>query len=133
MMRSMLRRLAHFVQGRIAVKLTLTLVGFAALSSLVAGLYLSQALDRFAVEALESRLASAGRLLLDDTRTLIGRRADAGAMRAFVLRASRPTASRVTVIAVDGIVLGDSEIEVADLGRLENHRDRPEVRAALAG
>ena len=39
----------------------------------------------------------------------------------------------MTVIALDGLVLGDSEVPVAELPRLENHRDRPEVRAALAG
>jgi two-component system phosphate regulon sensor histidine kinase PhoR len=36
--------------------------------------------------------------------------------------------SRITVIAADGTVLGDSETSSATL---ENHRDRPEVRAAL--
>ena len=38
---------------------------------------------------------------------------------------------RVTVIAADGTVLGDSQLAVADLRAVENHRDRPEVRAAL--
>src|SRR5262244_892472 len=47
-----LDRLVHFVRGRIAVKLTLTLVGFVAIASLAGGVYLSQALDRFAVESL---------------------------------------------------------------------------------
>jgi two-component system phosphate regulon sensor histidine kinase PhoR len=36
--------------------------------------------------------------------------------------------SRVTVIAADGVVLGDSEVPSA---LLQNHRDHPEVRAAL--
>jgi two-component system, OmpR family, phosphate regulon sensor histidine kinase PhoR len=38
------------------------------------------------------------------------------------------TGSRITVMAVDGTVLGDSDAASASL---ENHRDRPEVRAAL--
>ncbi|MFN8515433.1 MAG: hypothetical protein U0841_23180 [Chloroflexia bacterium] len=37
---------------------------------------------------------------------------------------------RVTIIALDGTVLGDSS---ADPARLENHAGRPEVQAALAG
>jgi two-component system phosphate regulon sensor histidine kinase PhoR len=37
---------------------------------------------------------------------------------------------RVTVIRIDGVVLADSE---RDPETLANHRDRPEVRAALAG
>src|SRR5262245_30792739 len=129
----MLRRLNGLVRGRIAVKLTLTLVGFVAVTSLVAGVYLSRALDRFAVASLQSRLVTAGRLLHDEARRLLTGGATTEAMDAFVRRAARPTESRVTVIALDGIVLGDSDVAPADLGRLENHRGRPEVRAALAG
>jgi two-component system phosphate regulon sensor histidine kinase PhoR len=40
---------------------------------------------------------------------------------------------RVTVIRPDGVVLGDSEVERSGLPALENHHDRPEVAAALAG
>jgi two-component system phosphate regulon sensor histidine kinase PhoR len=39
----------------------------------------------------------------------------------------------VTVIARDGRVLGDSEVAVEDLPRVENHAGRPEVQEALAG
>ena len=38
---------------------------------------------------------------------------------------------RVTLIGPDGRVRGDTEFDDAALPRLENHRDRPEVRAAL--
>ncbi|HUO52155.1 MAG TPA: ATP-binding protein [Gemmatimonadaceae bacterium] len=40
---------------------------------------------------------------------------------------------RVTLIAPDGRVLGDSEFEGDALARLENHAGRPEVRAAMQG
>jgi two-component system phosphate regulon sensor histidine kinase PhoR len=40
---------------------------------------------------------------------------------------------RVTFIDADGVVLGDSQVSLADLEHVENHRDRPEVAAALAG
>jgi two-component system, OmpR family, phosphate regulon sensor histidine kinase PhoR len=133
MMAPMLQGLVRFVRGRILVKLTLTLVGFVAVSVFVAGLYLGRALDRFAVTSLEARLVTAGRLLHDEARTLLGRGADAETIGGFVRRAARPTESRVTLIAPDGTVLGDSEIAPAELGRLDNHRDRPEVRVALAG
>ncbi len=129
----MVLRLARLVRDRVAVKLTLTLVGFVGLAALAAGLYLSDALDRFAVEALEARLASAARLLHDDTRGLLARRAGPAEMGAFVRRAALPTQARITVMALDGTVLGDSEVSLEDLGRLENHAQRPEMRAALAG
>jgi two-component system phosphate regulon sensor histidine kinase PhoR len=40
---------------------------------------------------------------------------------------------RVTLIAPDGRVIGDSEVPDAGLAALENHRGRPEIRAALGG
>ncbi len=41
--------------------------------------------------------------------------------------------ARVTFIAADGTLLGDSQVLTGELGLAENHRDRPEVAAALAG
>jgi two-component system phosphate regulon sensor histidine kinase PhoR len=129
----MLARLLLPLRRRIAVKLTLTLVGFVALAVVVAGLYLNHALEAFAVDALEARLGTAGALLHDEARALVLRRAPAEAVRAFAVRAAQPTGSRITVIAPDGLVLGDSDIAAAELRRLENHAARPEVRAALGG
>jgi len=132
-MPGVLRSLVRLVQGRIAVKLTLTLVGFVAIASLAAGLYLSQALDRFAAESLEARLATNGRLLHDEARALLRRKASPAEWGAFVRRAAAPTESRVTIMTPEGTVVGDSEVEPEDLGRLENHAARPEMQAALAG
>ena len=129
----MIQAFVHFLRRSIARKLTLTLVGFVAVTMIVAGLYLNRALEAFAVDTLEARLASIGRLMHDEARTLIERNASAEAFHAFALRSSRPTASRVTVIAADGRVLGDSEVPVEDLPRVENHGKRPEVLAAFAG
>jgi two-component system phosphate regulon sensor histidine kinase PhoR len=125
--------LLDLLRRRIVVKLTLTLVGFVALSLVAAGLYLNRALETFAVDALEARLATAAGLLHDEARTFFVRPASPAAARAFALRASTPTAARVTLIALDGGVLADSEVPEGELARLENHRERPEVREALAG
>jgi two-component system phosphate regulon sensor histidine kinase PhoR len=129
----MLGVVVHFVRARIARKLTLTLVGFVAVTTLAAGLYLSRALESFAVESLEARLQGAGRLLADEARGLLARAAPPAELHAFVLRAARPLEARVTLIAADGRVLGDSEVAPEDLVRVENHAGRPEVAAALAG
>src|SRR5438132_954783 len=129
----MTRAFVHFLRRSITRKLTLTLVGFVAITTIAAGLYLNRALEAFAVDTLEVRLASIGRLLHDEARDLVLREASPADFRAFTLRGSRPTASRVTVIATDGRVLGDSEVAVDELPRVENHGARPEVRAALAG
>ncbi|PYN55471.1 MAG: PAS domain-containing sensor histidine kinase [Candidatus Rokuibacteriota bacterium] len=129
----MLGRQVHFLRRSIARKLTLTLVGFVAVTTLLAGLYLNRALEAFAVDTLEAHLASTGRLLHDEARAVLARGAAAGEARAFVVRVTAPTGSRVTLIAPDGRVLGDSEVAPEDLARVENHAGRPEVREALAG
>ena len=40
---------------------------------------------------------------------------------------------RVTIISSQGVVLGDSYVDPARLGEVENHADRPEIRAVLEG
>ena len=47
--------------------------------------------------------------------------------------AARLLGARVTLIAAEGRVLGDSEVPRERLGEVENHANRPEVQAALAG
>jgi two-component system phosphate regulon sensor histidine kinase PhoR len=44
----------------------------------------------------------------------------------------RTASGRVTLIGVDGVVLGDSDVPAAELSRVENHGSRPEVERALA-
>jgi len=46
---------------------------------------------------------------------------------------SHASEARVTLIAADGAVLGDSDIPVDELERTPNHAERPEVAAALSG
>src|SRR5207245_475372 len=85
--RLMLPALLHAIRRSIALKLTLTLIGFVGISLIAAGIYLNQALETFAVEALEARLATAARLLMEDARGLVARRAGPDAVRAFPVRA----------------------------------------------
>lgn len=118
---------------RIALKLTLTLVGLVAVVMVVAGIYLDVALSSFATETLEARLVTAGRLLHDEARALVAGGATVASVEAFATRAAQPTGLRVTVIARDGRVLGDSGVPPDELAGVENHADRPEVKEALRG
>ncbi len=126
-------RVLHALRRRIAAKLTLTLVGFVAVTVLAGGLYLNQALERLAVESLETRLATAGALVQDDARRLLATGASPEALREFALHVGRPSQSRVTLITPDGRVVADTEVATDELPRVENHAGRPEVRAALEG
>jgi two-component system phosphate regulon sensor histidine kinase PhoR len=121
------------LRRRIAVKLTLTLVGFVALVSLTAGLYLNEALQSFAMAALERQLVTAARLLEPGARTLVVRAAPPAELHAYARTTAQPAGSRVTLIAPDGRVLADSEVPPDRLDTIENHASRPEVSAALAG
>jgi two-component system phosphate regulon sensor histidine kinase PhoR len=124
--------LLRAIRRRIALKLTLTLVGFVALSSAVAGLYLNHALEAFAVESLETRLGSVAAVAHDEAAAALRGGAPAP-MQELVARVARSTGARVTLIAPDGRVLGESERGPAELAAMDNHAARPEVHAALAG
>ena len=67
------RGLIHGLRSRIALKLTLTLVGFVAVSLIAAGLYLSRALERVAIEVLE-HVPDTRRALAEVCRALESRR-----------------------------------------------------------
>jgi two-component system phosphate regulon sensor histidine kinase PhoR len=129
----MLSQLVLAIRRRIAVKLTLTLVGFAALSSLAAGLYIDRALDRFAEEALETRLVTVGRLFQDEVRSLLKAGAPPGAVESLLARMSRPAGVVVSLIDAQGRVIGESERRFEDAAHMDNHAGRPEVNAALGG
>ena len=58
--------------------------------------------------------------------------ADPVAAQARVHRLAEETGYRITLIAPDGTVTGESDYDSLPLPPLENHRARPEVRAALA-
>ena len=124
--------LLRTIRRSIALKLTLTLIGFVAISSAVAGLYLSRALQAFAVESLETRLGAVAAVAHDEAAAAL-RSGTPASMQELVGRIARSTGARATLIGPDGRVLGESERGLGDLAAMDNHADRPEVRAALGG
>jgi two-component system phosphate regulon sensor histidine kinase PhoR len=129
----MLARIIHALRRRIALKLTLTLVGFVVVTMMVVGLYLSRGLERVAIESIEARLGTGARVLEDEARAGLRAGGEARSLQTFAERAARRTNSRVTLVAPDGRVLADSERRLEDVAEMENHAGRPEVRAALNG
>jgi two-component system phosphate regulon sensor histidine kinase PhoR len=129
----MLARIIHALRSRIALKLTLTLVGFVAATMMLVALYLSRGLERVAIESIEARLGTAARVLEDEARATLRAGGEARGLQTFVERAARRTNSRVTLVAPDGQVLADSERRPDEAAGMDNHAARPEVRAALNG
>ena len=86
-----------------------------------------------AVDILASRVAESS--YYESQTRMLGEKARmiaviAKADSAHVREIASAAGARVTIIARDGVVIADSE---ADASHMENHRERPEVRAALAG
>jgi len=128
----------RLIRRRIALKLTLTLVGFVGLSVLAAGFYLNDALSDFAVESIETRLVGVARLLEADARGVLHDGAGSGA-QAFVQRVARATGARVTLIDGDGSVVGESERDAGTVAICMPLRSplgvttAPSIRAACVG
>ena len=115
------------VRGRLfVVSVALILV-----VGLTSGAYLENQLRRLLVARIEAELhqhALTGRELfrsLPDSST-------PATVDPLADRLGQAASTRVTVIAQDGTVLGDSALTVEQVRRLDNHGSRPEVVAALA-
>ena len=121
------------VRRRIAVKLTLTLVAFVAVSMLGAGLYLGDALERAALDSLADRLATTGRVVHDEAAALLTGPATPAELHRWAARVAVASGTRATLIRADGSVIADSLVSPASLAAVDNHATRPEVRTALAG
>jgi two-component system phosphate regulon sensor histidine kinase PhoR len=119
------------VQSRIAVKLTLTLIGFVAVVVIVAGFYLDRRLDAIAIENLTTQLTRQAQLIERDTGAALGVQAPSEQTQQWLRSLASLTSARLTLVAANGLVLGDSERTVEGVTRMDNHRDRPEVREAL--
>ena len=104
--------------SRIFLKLCAAVLGVLVLALL--------AVDFLASRVAESSYYETETRMLGEKARLIASLSKIDASRVKALAAA--AAARVTLIARDGTVIADSE---ADASKMENHRDRPEVRAAL--
>ncbi len=96
---------------------------------LVAAGYGAYSLRTFQLSQTGAGLEARARLAQEYVLTLLSKN-DLTALQAFCTTAGKSSGTRLTVIATDGEVLADSD---QDPGRMENHGDRPEILAALAG
>jgi two-component system phosphate regulon sensor histidine kinase PhoR len=103
----------------------------ALLALAVAGLLFATTMRRQTDARIADTLVAEARLAAD----LLGRGTPAGTVRELDEEADRIgqlIGARVTFIAADGTVVGDSAETLAGVAAMENHHDRPEVAAARA-
>ena len=115
---------------RVRTRLFLSSLLAAAVALLVAALLLSWQIRERQREAIAQRLTDEARLIADLLGTapsLAGEALDREADRL-----GQYTASRVTLVADNGRVVGDSTQTVEQLQALENHASRPEIADARA-
>ena len=106
-------------------KIFLTALGAAAMAVLVATALVSWSVRRDLEQRLEQQLASEARMAAE----ILSHRAvaDEAELDAEADELGRILGARVTFIAADGRVVGDSELTLDQLRTTENHGQRPEV------
>jgi two-component system phosphate regulon sensor histidine kinase PhoR len=111
-------------------RLFLTSLTAAVAALLATTLLLSWSVRRSVAARIERGLVTEARLVAESLSRQRHVSADGLDTEADAL--GRLGAARVTFIASDGRVVGDSNLAPAELATVENHSDRPEVQAALA-
>jgi two-component system phosphate regulon sensor histidine kinase PhoR len=125
--------LAGVFQLTLAVRLTLLLLAVTAIGMGVMGLYVTRVLETHSVDNLRSALVRDARAIQDTLSPHLVSGTPAAEMQGLARKHGERFGARVTVIAQDGTVLADSELDLEGVRRMEHHAARPEVRAALAG
>jgi two-component system phosphate regulon sensor histidine kinase PhoR len=97
---------------------------------LVSGIYLEERLRSWLEARIEGELLRESRmacelfaLFPDASSPLVADR--------LADRLGEASGARITIVAADGVVLGDSSLSPDEVRRLENHGQRPEIRQAL--
>ena len=111
---------------KLRTRLFLAAFGIATVSLLLAGTLVTVSLQGQFLERVESELVAQTRLVAE----LVARRGAAPTVAELDAEADAlglDLGARVTLIAHDGIVLGDSAEDGAGLARMENHGSRPEI------
>jgi two-component system phosphate regulon sensor histidine kinase PhoR len=110
-------------------RIALPYTALIALVTLGLTLYLSHVVRAAYIAELESRLTDEAELLADALSVQLTEPQPGADLDATVQRYAEMVGARVTVIAADGTVIGESH---EDRTRMENHLYRPEVQGALS-
>jgi two-component system, OmpR family, phosphate regulon sensor histidine kinase PhoR len=114
---------------RLAVAFSLFSVAAVVSTAFLVGNYFRKAL---LTELADSLITTTSIVEAETDKNLFSRR-DRATFSAHSRFLAEASGARISFIGADGSVLGDSAIGVEQLGDVENHKDRPEVKAALEG
>jgi two-component system phosphate regulon sensor histidine kinase PhoR len=120
------------VKVGIRSKLFLLSFGLIAAALVAADSYLSGALDRSLTARIREDLAVRLDLVEHEASASSLPLTDVVAWDSAADDMGRLARARVTVVRRDGTVLGDSDVRLDQIARMENHADRPEIAAALS-
>ncbi len=103
---------------------------------LVILLGISVYLNHFLKQVLDRRITTELRMQAELTREFLAEAIpeafDYDAIDALVDKLGAVSAARLTFVGLDGIVWGDTERDGEELRGMDNHRNRPEIQAALS-
>jgi two-component system phosphate regulon sensor histidine kinase PhoR len=118
------------VKLNIRSKLFVASLALIAVSLFASEVYLRPAIEHDLTDRIRADLLARLALVEDATASVHDMRPES--WDALADRLGPRAQGRVTFISADGHVLGDSEVALADLPGLENHRGRPEIAEALS-
>jgi two-component system phosphate regulon sensor histidine kinase PhoR len=110
----------------------ISLTSIVVVSVLAGEVYLRPAIEANLLDQIRGELLERLEYVRGEA-ALLPREARVETWDALADRLGRQGKARITFIGPDGAVLGDSEVGATALAAVENHRDRPEVAAALGG
>lgn len=113
-------------------KLFLVLIGIVALSFAVADAVLTRAIEKEKTDAIRDDLFVRAALVADQASRESAPLEDHAIWDALADRLGTISGARVTLVTPEGVVLGDSEVSVDGLSKLDNHGSRPEIHEALS-
>ncbi len=113
-------------------KLLLATVALVTVALVLADVFLGRTLERELLTRIEQDLQVRLALVTDRVEAAPPPLGDLAAWDALADRTGVAAGGRVTLVARDGKVMGDSDVRLEDLPRVENHARREEVASALA-
>ncbi len=111
-------------------RLTAIIFSVTAIFLFLLGFYLMNAMEQHSYDNIRKRLLSNANLIASDLREAFTNEPGKDFFQEYTRRAKEDIDARITIIAPDGTVLGDS---VLDKESMANHADGPEVKKALNG